>query len=426
MASLMQAQHELRRTNSRLGAALGSNRDSREYAPVRDSDMPMEKFSEGASKASPSSDLEGMCNIFRDHLILTSMLIFIPIGFAAHYLEWSDQYVFAYNFLAIVPLAWLIGKSTEDAAASLGETAGGLMNATFGNVVEMLLCISGIRNQEIIVVQCTLLGSMLSNLLLVLGTAFLVGGIFFHSQKYSQQGAATQCSLMAMAVFAIGLPTIYANILKQDQEWEHMVEVSRWSSVFLLLTYAAYLLFQLKTHSDLFEDEGGEEECPDLTAPTASILLLVLTVVTSMQTDFLITAIRGTVDTWNVSEEFIGIVMLPIIGNAAEHYTAITVAARNKMDLSLGVAAGSSCQMALLVTPFTVLVGWAYGVEMTLDFHIFQLAVLLLAVFLAVTVLQTGSSNWLQGVMLLVTYLVLALIYFFEGSGKESSLATLD
>merc|ERR1712084_180641 len=154
-------------------------------------------------------------------------------------------------------------------------------------------------------------------------------------------------------------------------------------------------------------------------------------------TDFLIDAIKGTVDSWKVSREFVGIILLPIIGNAAEHYTAITVAMRNKMDLSLGVAVGSSVQMALLVPPFTGLVGWYFDTEMTLNFHAFQLAVLVFAVFLVTTILSTGrmeredgstligKSNWFQGYILLVTYVVVGLIYFFEGSGSEASLSQL-
>lgn len=420
MASLMQAQQQIRRTNSRLsgsGATQG-------YAPVPGN----AEGRKGEGGQGPHNDLEGCINILKNQMVLAGMLIFVPLGYASHFLHMDDPYVFGFNFLAIIPLAWLIGKSTEDVAAAVGQTAGGLLNATFGNVVEMLLCIAGIRNGEIVVVQCTLLGSILSNLLLVLGTAFLVGGVYYKTQAFSQQGAATQCSLMAMAVFAIGLPTIYANILKQDEEWEHMVAVSRWSSIFLLVTYCAFLYFQLGTHKALFEDEEGEEEeeeQPDLTPCTAAVVLGVMTVVTTFQTDFLIASIKGTVESWNVSEEFIGIIMLPIIGNAAEHYTAITVAARNKMDLSLGVAAGSSCQMALLVTPFTVLVGWAFGMDMTLDFHSFQLAVLLLSVFLATTILGNGTSNWLEGVMLLVTYIILALIYFFEGNHKHGGLAAI-
>lgn len=411
MASLMQAQHEMRRASKDL-----RSQNSRDYNAV-----PM-----GGASAGPRSDLEGLCNIARDHYVLVSMLAFVPVGFFVGLAAWPPQLVFIFNFLGIMPLAWLIGKATEDLSASVGETLGGLLNATFGNVVEMLLCFSGIRNDEIIVVQCTLIGSILSNLLLVLGCAFLVGGCFYKTQRYSQQGASCQCSLMAMACFAIGLPTIYASILRQDREWEHMVQVSRVSSICLLVTYFAYLYFQLKTHADLFEgDEGGEEEPPDLSPPSAALLLALATITTSFATEFLIKAIRGTVDEWGVSEEFVGIIMLPIIGNAAEHYTAIIVAARNKMDLSLGVAVGSSCQMALLVTPAIVLYGWTQDKEMTLDFHTFQLAVLLLSVFLATSVLSNGTSNWLEGLMLLVTYVVLSLIYFYEGSGKDASLATL-
>ncbi|CAE8718974.1 unnamed protein product, partial [Polarella glacialis] len=348
MASLTQAQQSIRKTGSReLGVP-------------------------GASpRSAPPNDLVGLCNIIRSQPMLALMLIFIPLGWGAHFMEMSPSRVFLLNFFAIIPLAWLIGKSTEDASAAVGQTLGGLLNATFGNIIEMLICIAGIRNDEILVVKCTLLGSILSNMLLVLGCAFLVGGCYHKTQHFSQQGAGTQCSLMAMAVFAIGLPTLYVNILKQDSEWEHMVEVSRWSSVFYLMTYVAYLYFQLGTHRALFEDEnaGEEEDPPDLTPGSALVLLATPTVVTSYSTDFLIHSVRGTVDHWQVSEEFIGIIILPIIGNAAEHYTAVIVAARNKMDLALGVAAGSSCQMALLVTPFTVMVGWAMDKEMTLNFH---------------------------------------------------------
>lgn len=419
----------LRRSNSELSRRSSGRQHA--YSPVpKDGqhELLVEAGLASAVVAKPPIDnFEGFTSIFMDHAILTSMLLSVPIGYVAHFSNWASPLRFGFNFVGIIPLAWLIGKSTEDVAAAVGETAGGLLNATFGNLVEMLLCFAGLRSGEIVLVQCTLIGSILSNLLLVLGTAFFVGGCYYKTQKFSLQGASTQCSLMVMAVFAIGLPTVYANLLKQDEEWAHIVKVSRWSSVLLLLTYICYLWFQMKTHSDLFESEGGaeEEEQPDLSPCCAACLLGTCTVVTSFSTHFLIDSINGTVDQWQLSREFIGIIMLPIIGNAVEHYTAVIVAARNKMDLSLGVAVGSSCQMALLVTPITVLFGWATGVEMTLDFHAFQLAVLMLAVFLATSVLSDGTSNWMEGLMLLVTYIVLVLIYFFEGSGKDASLATI-
>merc|ERR1711972_640281 len=168
-----------------------------------------------------------------------------------------------------------------------------------------------------------------------------------------------------------------------------------------------------------------DEEQPDLSPATAAILLIIATVVTTFATDNLIESLEGTINKLDISREFIGIILLPIIGNAAEHYTAITVARKNKMDLSLGVACGSSCQMGLLVTPFTVIVGWIYGTDMSLDFHSFQLTVLLLSVFLVQTMLQDGRSNWMEGLMLIVTYFILALLFFFEGNSEETSLATL-
>jgi len=400
---------------------------------------------EDPADAVPQNDVEGCIKICGEHPFLVALLVVAtPTGFVAHHLEWAPQWIFFFNFIAIIPLAWLIGKATEDVAAKVGETLGGLLNATFGNVVEMLICISGIRNGEIEVVQCTLLGSILSNLLLVMGCAFLFGGMFFAIQEYNQSGAALQCSMMSMSVFAIGLPTIYVNVLHQEVEFEHMVTVSRWISVLLLSIYAAYLVFQLNTHADLFaqgsgEEDDEEEELPDLSVITAAVLLGMATITTSFATDYLIGALEETVDELNLSKEFVGIILLPIIGNAAEHYTAITVAMKNKMDLSLGVAVGSSVQMALLVTPFTVLVGWFYGTEMTLNFHAFQLAVLVFAVFLVTTILSTGrteredgqrtlvgKSNWFQGYILLVAYVVVGLIYFFEGSSPEASLSHLN
>lgn len=451
MASLTQAQRELLRGNPKL-----SRQGSRDYAVVtplcsqrEGVDSPRSSHSaerdggffgdlldcESPGK-SPSReevggfvrDLFGCQDILCGNKFLSLLLINIPLGFAAHVLGWDAQWRFTLNFLGIIPLAWLIGKATEDLAVVTNETVGGLINATFGNVVEMLLCIAGIRQNQIIITQCTLIGSILSNLLLVMGTAFLVGGLLHKTQHFSQKAAQLQCALLALSVLSMGLPTVYVNILHADSEWKHMVNVSRWSSCLLLIIYFAYLFFQLHTHKHLFEGEGegGEEDAqPDLGPWAAALLLSVATIATKFSTYFLIAAIEGTVESLELSKEFIGIILLPIIGNAADHYTAITVAARNKMDLSLGVAAGSACQMALLVTPFTVLVGWCVGREMTLDFHLFQFAVMLMSVVVVTSVIGGGHSNWLVGLMLIAAYLIIALMYYVEGTGKRSSLATL-
>jgi Ca2+:H+ antiporter len=251
-----------------------------------------------------------------------------------------------------------------------------------------------------------------------MGCAFFLGGCFYKVQVFQQAGASVQCSLLLLSCLALGLPTAYGSMMTDadDQNAWTVLEVSRYVSIFLLLAYGAYLYFQLKTHTFLFqsEDGGEEEEVADMNPMVATIVLACATVVTSMTTDLVIDAIDGTVEQWQCSQEFIGIILLPIIGNAAEHYTAVTTAVYNKMDLSLGVAVGSSCQMALLVTPFTVIFGWAFDQPMSLDFHPFQLLVLLFSVLVVSSILSNGQTNWLEGVMLLLAYIIITFIYYFE------------
>eukprot|EP01066_Platyproteum_vivax_P011629 Platyproteum_vivax@DN5276_c0_g1_i1.p1 len=362
-------------------------------------------------------DLLLLYNVFSSNWFLTALLIFIPLGFTSYLARWPDTIVFSFNFLAIIPLAWLIGRATEDLAEHTGQIAGGLLNATFGNVVEMLLCVAGLRENELTVVQCTLMGSMLSNLLLVLGCSFIAGGFFYKTQRFSAEGASTNSSLMTLSCLCLVLPTVYATILSSAYESE--LQISRSVSVLLALTYAQYIVFQLGTHTHIFLSDGDEAEENEsaLGATAAIILLSVCTILVSFVSEYLVSSIQGVVDSWDVSKEFIGIILLPIIGNAAEHYTAVVCAAKNKMDLSLGVAVGSSCQIALCVTPFAVLVGWAMGREMTLNFHPFMVTVFVLSVLIVTGMLADGTSNWLEGSMLVTAYIAVALIYFFESPG---------
>mmetsp|Transcript_35907 Transcript_35907/g.86442 ORF Transcript_35907/g.86442 Transcript_35907/m.86442 type:complete len:419 (-) Transcript_35907:90-1346(-) len=344
---------------------------------------------------------------------LSLLLVFVPIGIYAYWAEWSKAWIFTTNFLAIVPMAWLIGKTTEDLAEATGQIMGGLINATFGNIVEMLLCVAGIQQGQLQVVRCTLVGSILSNLLLVLGTAFMYGGMYYPEQRYKREGALVHSSLLMFSVLAMALPTMLFISLQHDR---YLLQVSRWESVLMLALYCQYLYFQMFSHPSLFEELAGgddeEEEGADLNPWCAGGLLALLTVLTSISAEYLISSIEQTVISWGVSTEFIGIIMLPIIGNAAEHYTAITVAGRNKMDLSLGVAVGSAVQMALMVTPFTVIVGWIVDSPVHLNFYPFQIAVMTVSVLLAVSILHDGTSNWLTGSMLLNAYIVIAMMYF--------------
>jgi len=385
---------------------------------------------------------------------LSSLLIFIPLGFLTHLQGCAGWLVFATNFFAVLPMAWLIGKATEDLAAHTGEILGGLLNATFGNIVEMLLCISGIRQNEIMLIQCTLIGSILSNMLLVMGTAFIVGGFSHHVLYFTEVSSNLQASLMLLSVLGVALPTAYC-MLMQGEGSEAIDPISRCCAVLLFSMYIQYIVFQLWTHAEFIEneekatplplpskmcmrrrisgsqqndidgdegDDADDDEEVDLSCKNAMILLALLTVLTSFCSDFLIGSMEGFMEAWDVSREFIGIVVLPIIGNAAEHWTAILSAYHGKTDLALGVAIGSSCQMALFVTPFTVLVGWVYGTPMTLDFHPFQALVLLLSVLIVSNILKENEANWLIGSMLVAAYLAIALIYWKSSPGLEGDV----
>lgn len=363
---------------------------------------------------------KGLVNLLKEHYLLTSLLAFIPFGFASHFYEWAPWARFVCNFFSILPMAWLIGASTEALANETGDLIGGLLNATFGNIVEMLLCIAGMLNDQITVVKCTLLGSILSNLLLVMGSAFIWGGINTKEpdglQKFKREGAGASSSLLILSVLGIVLPTMYAVEIPSGVEATR--DISRSFSVLLLIAYVQYLYFQLISHPKMFSaDDDDDDDNDDMKCKAAVLVLGICTVLTACCSEFLIESLEGAIDTWHVSKEFLGIIVLPIIGNAAEHYTAIIVAGRDKMDLSLSVAVGSACQMALFATPVTVLIGWAFGKDIDLNFHRFQAGVYVLAVILVSNILKDGTSNWLEGSMLLMAYIAIAFIYYFEQDG---------
>jgi Ca2+:H+ antiporter len=377
---------------------------------------------DGTSESEKTTDLMKILDLFKEQWVLASMLLFIPFGIyvgARGPEVYSREARFLLNFFSILPMAWLIGKATEDVAAASNSIIGGLVNATFGNIVEMLLCFQGIVHEEYMVVQLTLIGSILSNLLLVMGTAFLYGGYYHESQSFNSSGAKTHCSLLTLSVLAISLPTVYRQVLSEGA-YEDLLKISRVESVFLLSVYGQYLFFQLRTHSHLFEeaeDEDGEEE-EALSFWTAAGILGMCTVLTAMCTDYLIESIAGNLSSY-LNKIFISVILLPIIGNAAEHYTAIIVAGRNKMDLALGVAVGSSVQMALLVTPATVIFGWMMDKPVDLDFHTFQAIVLVLSVIMTSSILVDGTVTWLHGSLLLTTYLIISTIYFLESTPAQ-------
>lgn len=293
------------------------------------------------------------------------------------------------------------------------------------------------KQNQVRVVQASMLGSILSNILLVLGCCFLVGGLRYSEQSFNSTVASTMSSLMAVASASLIIPaTLYAAIsnnssgsingeLNPGQEADkNILILSHGTSIILLIIYVMYLYFQLRSHSELFEETNGdaehiaggevvdEEEERILSPWAAAVVLIVVTVLVAICADYLVDSIDSMVQKTGMSKTFIGLVLIPIVGNAAEHVTAVVVAYKNKMDLAIGVAIGSSLQIALFVTPFLVILGWIMDIEMTLHFQIFETVAFFISGLVVTLLIQDGKSNYLEGGMCLGMYLILALAFY--------------
>lgn len=284
-----------------------------------------------------------------------------------------------------------------------------------------------------------MLGSILSNILLVLGCCFLAGGIKYQEQTFNSTVASTMSSLMAVASASLIIPaTLYATISNSEASTEKLINtLSRGTSIVLLFIYISYLFFQLKTHTELFDDaeaqEGNQQE-PELLSPwMAAAVLVIITLLVAICAEYLVDSIDSIVESAHISKTFIGLILLPIVGNAAEHVTAVVVALKNKMDLAIGVAIGSSLQIALFVTPFLVILGWIMGKDMTLHFETFETVAFFLSALVVTLLIQDGKSNYLEGLLCLGMYIIIALAFYVYpddatdgvGGGANSTMNAL-
>ncbi|KNG47080.1 vacuolar calcium ion transporter /H(+) exchanger [Stemphylium lycopersici] len=409
------------------------------------------------------------------------LLVMVPVGFAVYYARLDPVPVFIINFIAIIPLAAMLSNATEELAIRVGETLGGLLNATFGNAVELIVSVQALLKDEITIVKTSLIGSMLSNLLLVLGMSFFLGGINRLEQFFNVTVAQTAASLLALCIASLIIPTVFHNTIAEDDavaqngaaDAVRNQELSHGTAVILLFVYAAYLGFQLKTHATMYnepsqkvpkrksgkkeegdasrgiaaigagtaaasgggvnlktlikhpdgsdEEDEDEFEAPSLSVIGALVTLAISTTLVAFCSEFMVSSIDGLTATGGVSTTFVGLILLPIVGNAAEHATAVTVAIKDKMDLSIGVAVGSSMQIALLVFPLIVILGWILGKDcMTLYFDTFQIATLFVSVLLVNYLIQDGKSHWLEGVLLMASYIIIALAAWFYPELQEN------
>lgn len=355
--------------------------------------------------------------MFNKDTFFLVLLVFIPISIAAHFLEWGETVVFITAALGIVPLASYMGTATEEIAVVTGPNIGGLLNATFGNATELILAFIALQAGLVGVVKATITGSIVSNLLLVMGFSMLLGGLKFKEQKFQPTVARLNASSMNLAVIALLLPTAvqYTSTGIAEQTLQNL---SVAVAVILILVYGLTLLFSMKTHAYLCDVgeadlKDGEAE-HEVNLPFWVFILLVVTLAVAVESELLVDSLEVATEDLGLSTLFTGVILLPIIGNAAEHATAVTVAMKNKMDLSVSVAVGSSMQIALFVAPVLVIAGWIIGQPMDLNFNPFELVAVTVAVFIANSISSDGESNWLEGSLLLATYAVVAIAFFFH------------
>ncbi|XP_051131884.1 vacuolar cation/proton exchanger 3-like isoform X2 [Andrographis paniculata] len=354
---------------------------------------------------------------------LSVLFVAIPFAIVAQCRHFASPWVFALSFVGLIPLAERVSFLTEQIAFYTGSTVGGLMNATCGNATELIIAIFALIQNKVDVVKFSLLGSILSNLLLVLGSSFFCGGManMFKEQKFDRKQTDVNLLLLLLGLLCHVLPLMFKFTGQSPQlAAVAALELSRASAIIMLIAYILYLFFQLWTQKPLFDAPEGDEaaglpepeESPVIELWAAIVWLILMTLAVALLSEYIVDTIEAASNTWGMSVGFISVILLPIVGNAAEHAAAIIFAFKNKLDISLGVALGSATQISMFVVPLTVLVSWMLGGTMDLDLNLLQTSALTLAIIITTFTLQDGTSNYIKGLVLMLSYLVIGACFF--------------
>ena len=357
---------------------------------------------------------------------LNILLLALPATCYFSYVAHDESMAFFSSLVAIMPLAFLMGRATEEIALRTSESVGGLLNATFGNAAEMIIAFLAIyaaskaavgsETEELMVnlVQASLIGSILGNLLLVMGLAFVWGGIHYTEQRFSETQVSSNGSLMLLAMIVLIIPAVFNSTVGGSEGEVGVTNLSHIAAIVLLALYGLFLYFQFKSHVALFATETHHHEEPGMSQRDAVILLVVATVLVSWMAEVLVHSVEYAADDLGLPHLFIGVILLPLFGNAAEHFTAVTVAGKDKMDLSFAISMGSSTQIAVFVAPMMVVIAWILGVPLTFEFGMLETVSAFLAVLIVNIIASDGKSNWLEGALLLGTYVVLGAAFLFH------------
>ena len=360
------------------------------------------------------------------------LLIFVPVAIVLRFVPSLENptALFIVSCLAIIPLAGWMGKATEHLAEHLGQGIGGLLNATFGNAAELIIALFALSKGLEGVVKASITGSIIGNLLLVLGLSIVAGGVKHKTQTFDRTAAGTSATALTLSAIALLIPTVFHlvgdNVPVAQGGWTPQKEqnLSLAIAIVLILTYIGTLVFSLVTHKDLFVGEAmqgcaqevgrEEEESGEHWSKGKSVLvLLIATAFVALISEFLVGAVESARGALGFTEVFVGVIVVAIIGNAAEHSSAVLMALRNKMDLSIGIALGSSLQIALFVAPILIFASYLFGKPMNLEFTIPEVVAVFAAILIVQQICSDGESNWIEGLQLLSVYAILAILFYF-------------
>jgi Ca2+:H+ antiporter len=342
---------------------------------------------------------------------LNWLLVLIPVSLVADLGFHQDLLTFLAAAGGILPLAGMIGRATDQLALHAGPRIGGLLNATFGNVTELIVSIFLITKGEVDIVKASLTGSIIGNLLLVLGASFLVGGLHHKEQRFSARSAGVHTTSLALAVTGLLMPALFVHTSARQGFLAREV-VSVTIAAVLIALYAGALIFTLVTHEHLFRTPTSEER-PQWSVRAAMLVLLIATALVAIESELLVGSLESAVKDLGVSRFFVGLVIIPIVGNAAEHASAVVFALKDRLDVTLEIATGSSVQIALFVAPVLVFISLAAGHPMDFVFSTFEIAAVALSAVIVALIAADGRTNWLEGAQLVGAYVIMAISFFF-------------
>lgn len=343
--------------------------------------------------------------------IVTFLYLFLPVAVVAKVLHY-ETLEFAASALAIVPLARLMGHATEALAARAGSGLGAFLNSALGNAAELIIAFMALAKGKTSIVKASITGSIIGNILFVLGLSMLMGGIKRKEQRFTAAVAESGTAMLFVAVVALVIPSVVERFSKEVPE-SSLFHMSVWTSVILLLTYGAGVLFSLKTHKHLYNDSEEEETAVKVPLRKAIVELVASAALISMLAEFLVSSVEQASSKLGFSETFVGVIVVAVVGNAAEHFAAVTFAMKDKMNLSIGISIESSKQVALFVAPVLVLSSLFFPVHLDLAFTAFEAVAIGLSVIILALVTLDGKSNWLEGFMLLAVYAIAGVAFYF-------------